>query len=241
MNLKLFLAVPVMFATLFAAAQEPDAEKCKDHPFFNRLPNFRIESCEENFNMHQFVTAANTKNSQEGNVTRIRYVFNSETAKPPSPLQITRNYESAILKNGGKKVYVGSEDGTYIALGTFTMAKDGKEYWVTVDNMAFPSSNSEVAEFDLFVLEKEPMKQDIQANAIFEELENKGSIALYINFETAKADIKTESQKIIDEIATMLKDNVALKVSIEGHTDNTGVPATNKVLSENRAKAVMNA
>ncbi|MCW3111024.1 MAG: OmpA/MotB domain protein, partial [Segetibacter sp.] len=42
-------------------------------------------------------------------------------------------------------------------------------------------------------------------------------------------------------IATMLKDNVALKVSIEGHTDNTGVPATNKVLSENRAKAVMNA
>lgn len=39
----------------------------------------------------------------------------------------------------------------------------------------------------------------------------------------------------------MLKTNVSLKVSIEGHTDNVGTPAANKTLSESRAKAVMNA
>ncbi len=41
----------------------------------------------------------------------------------------------------------------------------------------------------------------------------------------------------------MLTDNPTVKVSIEGHTqaDNTGSPAANKVLSEQRAKAVMNA
>jgi OOP family OmpA-OmpF porin len=32
-----------------------------------------------------------------------------------------------------------------------------------------------------------------------------------------------------------------LRLSIEGHTDNVGTPQNNKVLSENRAKAVMNA
>jgi outer membrane protein OmpA-like peptidoglycan-associated protein len=37
----------------------------------------------------------------------------------------------------------------------------------------------------------------------------------------------------------LLKQNSALKVSIEGHTDNTGTPAGNKTLSEQRASAVM--
>lgn len=87
----------------------------------------------------------------------------------------------------------------------------------------------------------EAMKQEIQASEIFEKLNTEGHISLYINFETGKSDIKTESQKTIDEIAEMLKNNASLKVSIEGHTDNVGTPAANKTLSENRAKAVMNA
>lgn len=37
----------------------------------------------------------------------------------------------------------------------------------------------------------------------------------------------------------MLKAVPALKVSIEGHTDNVGTPESNKKLSEERAKAVM--
>jgi outer membrane protein OmpA-like peptidoglycan-associated protein len=39
----------------------------------------------------------------------------------------------------------------------------------------------------------------------------------------------------------MLQKNPDVKVSIEGHTDNFGNIASNKTLSENRAKAVMDA
>lgn len=39
----------------------------------------------------------------------------------------------------------------------------------------------------------------------------------------------------------MLKTNPTLKISIEGHTDNIGNSQSNQTLSENRAKAVMNA
>jgi len=38
-----------------------------------------------------------------------------------------------------------------------------------------------------------------------------------------------------------LKSKPGLKLSIEGHTDNQGAPASNKVLSHNRAKAVIKA
>jgi len=76
---------------------------------------------------------------------------------------------------------------------------------------------------------------------MFDKLNKEGFIALYINFDTGKADIKPESYKIIDQIVQMMKDNPDLKISIEGHTDNVGTAQFNQTLSENRAKAVMNA
>jgi len=85
------------------------------------------------------------------------------------------------------------------------------------------------------------MKQEVDANVMFEALNKEGFIALYIHFETGKSDIQSESIPIVDQIVTMLKQNPGLKVSIEGHTDNVGTEASNQTLSENRAKSVMNA
>jgi OOP family OmpA-OmpF porin len=45
----------------------------------------------------------------------------------------------------------------------------------------------------------------------------------------------------VREIVAMLKAAPTLRLSIEGHTDNVGTPAANKVLAENRAKSVMKA
>ena len=39
----------------------------------------------------------------------------------------------------------------------------------------------------------------------------------------------------------MMKANPDLKLSVEGHTDNIGNPVSNKTLSEERAKSVVNA
>lgn len=78
-------------------------------------------------------------------------------------------------------------------------------------------------------------------SSMVDELNQSGFVALYINFETGKADIKPESQAIVDQVADMLKANDSLRVGIEGHTDNVGTAAFNKTLSENRAKSVMNA
>jgi outer membrane protein OmpA-like peptidoglycan-associated protein len=64
-------------------------------------------------------------------------------------------------------------------------------------------------------------------------------LADHIHFETGKADIKAESHKLLDDLAMVLKHNDDIAtVHIHGHTDNSGDPAFNKTLSEQRAAAV---
>ncbi|NIA00112.1 OmpA family protein [Massilia sp. CCM 8734] len=73
------------------------------------------------------------------------------------------------------------------------------------------------------------------------ELESKGHIALYINFDTDKAAIRPDGKPAVDEIAALLKKETALHLSVEGHTDNVGDKARNKTLSRERAQAVVQA
>jgi len=79
----------------------------------------------------------------------------------------------------------------------------------------------------------------VTASDMLAALNKSGRIALYINFDTGRATIKPESEKTIDEIASLLLDNPELQLSIEGHTDNVGSPASNKALSIERAQTVM--
>lgn len=59
-----------------------------------------------------------------------------------------------------------------------------------------------------------------------------------IQFEYDKAILKPSSQKIIDQVATMLKAHPDIQLSIEGHTDSDGTETYNQELSQKRATAV---
>lgn len=71
-------------------------------------------------------------------------------------------------------------------------------------------------------------------------MEEKGKAVLYINFDNDKATLKSEGQQVVTEIEKLLKSNLELKLSIEGHTDNTGSAEHNKTLSQQRSDAVLN-
>lgn len=230
-----FMILLVVTLTSFALPQE-DAQGCKDHPLFNRLSNFYIVDCSENYNEVNLRISEENTISKEGNVFKIDYAFNYESgAKCPSTLQVIKNYENAILKKGGQKIYSSLDPG----LATFKLSSKDTEYWVMLEQASGDRDLCE--EFYLYVIEISSMKQEIQANEILEALNKDGFVALYINFETGKAVIKPESQKIIGQIVQMLKENPDLKISVEGHTDNVGAADFNQKLSENRAIAVMEA
>jgi OmpA-OmpF porin, OOP family len=237
---KLLLALFIILSTTFISFTQDDAEGCKDHQLFTRLENFFISSCSENYNELEIRTGSDKTEMKEGNLTQIYYRFNFDSGqKEKSPLQIIKNYENAIVKNGGKMVYKNTDGSAGDIEAVYHFNSENKEYWIKVGRMA---GNGIVAEaFELNILEMEKMKQEIEASEMFEAINKDGFIALYINFETGKSDIKSESQPIVDQIVEMLKQNPDLKVSVEGHTDNVGSDKSNQTLSENRAKSVMNA
>lgn len=60
-----------------------------------------------------------------------------------------------------------------------------------------------------------------------------------VKFETGKAVLKPESNKILSDIADILNKYPYYHLSMEGHTDNQGKDDANQVLSEKRAQACL--
>lgn len=227
---KIILFFITSFITFFSLAQE-DVAGCKDSPLFTRMPNTVIVDCSSNYDEMDIPLSPDKTEKKEGTKTSIQYVYEKEEATAPSFFQIVKNFENAITKTGGKRIYYNKDAG----VATFSTRSGGKDIWVVLNDF----SGSKRGNFELHILEMEGMKQDIAASEMLEALNKNGSVALQINFETGKSTIKPESQSIVDQIAEMLKTDPALKVSIEGHTDNVGTPVANKTLSENRARSVV--
>jgi OmpA-OmpF porin, OOP family len=75
---------------------------------------------------------------------------------------------------------------------------------------------------------------------IYDDLKSKGRASTQgILFDVGSARIKPESTPTLKEIAQVLKDQASIRLSIEGHTDNTGSGANNQKLSADRAASVV--
>jgi hypothetical protein len=75
-----------------------------------------------------------------------------------------------------------------------------------------------------------------------QQLAEKGRAEVYgIYFDFASAEIRAESEPILQEIAGVLNRNPLWKLNVEGHTDNIGGDAYNMDLSRRRAEAVKQA
>ena len=57
-------------------------------------------------------------------------------------------------------------------------------------------------------------------------------------FDSGKSTLKKGAQTTLTRIANQLKGDSSVKVTVEGHTDNTGTAEKNQALSEKRAEAV---
>lgn len=211
-----------------------------------------------NFDRHFFI-AGDKAVAVEGKIFHDRFNL-TVGPRTYSDIEFRRNYENAIASLGGKKINdtqytlevidaAGGHDAlekTNHAAGMnpdyphdiYLLRQGGKEWWIDISTGSFPLHGYVV------VLEREGMKQSVallDAAAMKKEIDAKGRVALYINFDVDKATLRPDAQPILAEIDKLLQSDPALKLSIEGHTDNTGAPEHNQTLSAARARSVLGA
>lgn len=71
------------------------------------------------------------------------------------------------------------------------------------------------------------------------EITREGLVLKGVNFQVGKAIILESSWSVLDEVVKSLKEWPEVRVEIQGHTDKTGRAETNRILSQQRAEAVM--
>lgn len=216
-----------LVALLWAVpAVSQDAVGCKDHPLLTRIPDFVIDDCETSeFDSHRFHDRHENEVVFEGRKTTLGYCLR-EDGRERSFLEIWRNYANAITTAGGSVEYRTAHS------GNLHLVRDGREFWVWLDDAGGGC-------FTLIIVEQQAMVQEVTASDMLETLRRQGVVALSITFETNEAVIRPESQGLVEQVATMLTTEPDLVVSIEGHTDDTGTPAHNRSLSRQRAEAVV--
>ncbi|WP_448872631.1 hypothetical protein [Desulfobulbus propionicus] len=181
--MKRIIAMASLVALLWcgASVQAGDAENCKDHPLFSRMPNYEIYGCAAT----EFDAVAFPKpelkewatpqdySDIEGKVVAISYQL-KQGATPASVLQIIRNYQNAIKNDGGvilgdyhgqlypalpetASKYLGESPSgvNYERYTVMTLKKGDSEYWIYV------CANEGDHDYMLLTVEKQEMKQEI--------------------------------------------------------------------------------
>lgn len=232
MKMTIAIAALLLSAAAPAFAQE-DAEGCKDHPMFTRMPNTVINNCEDQeFSSYEFATDNPTK--VEGHYWRLDFSYR-DGAKPAGPLQIGRNYWNLMAKQGGKRLVENIDPGGGTMVATMPGRSGQGTVWLEVS-----ISNSGEA-FTVHVLQEQGMRQDVELTAadMADALAKSGSLTLNnILFDTGKSTIKPESDAVLTTVVELLKSQPALALEIQGHTDNVGARDANLKLSKDRAEAV---
>ena len=192
----------------------------------------------------------------EGQVYATGVRVKPDTGKQFSSLEVLRNLEHVITSAGGVEIAAGEvpeparEDETIVSImGQFDTISTCHSYSpVQVFVLRHAKGNiwartcEEQNYVGLIVAQAEaftPTATLLPASDLKQQLDAAGKVALQVNFATDKAEILPDSKPQIEQVVQLLKDDPALELSVNGHTDNTGDATHNQQLSEARAAAVV--
>jgi len=204
---------------------------CKDSPLLTRPAGCHITSCTKSeFDAAELAIKASGDNRRkhvEGKLEKINYDCSGKSA-----LQVRRNTENAWRAAGFTLDFTGYDVPTH-----YVTARKGGQ-WVAVEASELTGDSQYV--FTSVVAEEMKQEMTSDAKAWADEINQTGHAAVYgIEFDTGKATVRPESEKVLAQVATLLKSQPDWKMKIEGHTDSTGTNTGNQTLSQQRAAAVV--
>jgi len=148
-------------------------------------------------------------------------VIRSYTLKDGSQALISRVYHDALVKAGWD---IEKEVGTEIIIAHY--GKKGRNIWA------------------YFVIHGADYSMEVGAEDAPDQLKStlasKCHVPIYgVLFDFNKSTLQPASDAILTQVAALMTGNPALKIEVQGHTDNVGTDAYNQALSEDRARSVM--
>jgi outer membrane protein OmpA-like peptidoglycan-associated protein len=125
--------------------------------------------------------------------------------------------------------YVSADSGIFI----FTLPS-GQNYFLTFDADGYLYQSENIS------LPKQLKTLTIKRNIALEKIEVGTKVVLNnIFFDNGKASLRMESNLEIEKLVSLMKRYPFISVEVDGHTDNKGNEAANLLLSQNRAKSVI--
>ncbi len=212
------------------AAQNEDREGCKDSRLLTRLSGCYITDCSASeFNAADLRISAdiNAPKHVEGKLESINYYCSGK-----SGLQVRRNAEQALRAAGYTIDFTGYD----VPVHYVTAHKAAQ--WLAIEAAEMTGESS--YKFIAVLTEEMAQEMTADADAWAAEITKSGHVAVYgIEFDTGKATLKPEAEKVLGQVLALLKKQPDWKLKIEGHTDSTGTKAGNQALSRQRADAVV--
>ena len=228
--------IPVLLVSFFTAALSaqtlklaPDQPGCTDSKYFPKLLECRIDNCETKDTDRRDVPVAENESGDavttplEGSSRSVMY--ECRVGMTP-PVIIER--AAGSLKTEGFVVPYRFAD----AEASITARKDN--LWVLVES----------ASRFYTVIEMTAAPPDFEsamdADSMAEMIDRYGHVSLSgVEFVPGRADLAPGSDPVLNEVVNLLRDHPALRLRVEGHTDNAGAKTANLNLSFFRAQAVV--
>lgn len=233
-------------------------------PYFSLLDGYHALTREENpgnseknylkdvaFDRYEFFDGTRVV-PVEGRLRTVKQV-----GKGASFYQAMKTYEQLVKDLGGVTVWEGKgqvmtdkklqfTDGRHRGnyrlmdeqMGVYVLRTPDREIWVE----PYKTWDDNTDNFWLTIVERKalPMTAKMMpAEEMKKALDANGHVAVYLNFDTDQATLRPDAGPGIQEIARLLQQDAALKLAVEGHTDNAGAFAHNQQLSTQRAQTVV--
>jgi outer membrane protein OmpA-like peptidoglycan-associated protein len=201
-----------------------------DYRLLGHMPGYAADTpTKRNFDKADF-TVQNGDDTSTVTVEGALYDVNysSGPGAPASDLAIQQNYRDALNTLGAQFLFTDGRD------TTARLENAGKTIWIKV--------YSQETGIEVTAVEEKAFAASITpptADALKTALDTDGRIALYVNFDFNKATLKPDAKPVIDQVVALMKDTPALKLEIDGYTDNVGAHDYNVTLSQDRAAAVV--
>src|SRR5579859_584792 len=229
-SLKLMLVcLAICPAALWAQSPaRPDAKGCTESKVVTRMPACYILRCD-----HKDFNAAEMPRNRAERNHQVEGEFDFTAYRCPankSPLELGRNTEAA-LKNAGFNIHYTE---VYSGGARFLMTAQKGGQWVKLYVVGDA--------YELTTVKEKQMEQVMTADAEgwAKQINQSGRVSLYgINFDTAKATIRPDSEPVLNQLVKLLRDNPTWAFVVAGHTDNVGSQASNLTLSRQRAQSVI--